>query len=1613
MGYTFDPLVFSGLVPFTPPSAVPTVPTVGSLPPTAADGALYITLDTHNVYEYDASIPGFVIVAGPGVMLGIGPIDSQPASPDGAVDANNELVMQSASVSDPGLVNNTTQSFSGNKTIVGAGGGQVDALTLTSGGNTDLIIRNTGGGPSGLLIGNNAGATPDYQIYNLDAGTFTINSAAGIIMSDAVSMTNHQINNLANPSAPQDAMTLSYADATYINLNQEGVPNGVATLDGSGKIPVTQLPSVVMEYQGSWDPNTNTPVLSDGTSTNGFVYYVTALRIAPVAGLNDPSMHNFQIGDLIIYSGVLNAWQLVTPAAGVSFVNGAQGAVTVNAINQLTGDVTTAMASQSQSEAATIAAIQGTTVSGTTGTGNVVFSASPTLTGTLNAGTGIFTGNLSAANLSGTNTGDGANLALSNLTSTLINQPLNFGVGIVGDLQTNNATGATVSQPLTVTSGTTVNSNSGALNLNTGAATGSASSGAISLLTGAVSANVSTGSVVVASGAPIGVNGSTGSVQVFSGAAQGTGSSGATVVSTGAAVSTGTSGAVQVASGGTSGSGASGAAFLQSGNAGGNSGDVRLRVGTSGATRGSILFVDGSEGTVGHVWTSTDTAGRGHWAASGSSGANTSLSNLTNPTAINQSLLFGTGIAGQLATAVDTVATQNLLIRTGAPSTSGVVSGDLALNTGNVTGGTNSGQVTINTGTSAAASTGGINITTGSAGTASGGLTLGTGQSASTSASGAVLIQTGFASGTANSGTTTVTTGSSVATSGSTTISSGSGLATNGASGSVQLLSGVGVGTGNSGPISIASGTSVNATSGAINMSSGSTSGSSNSGIVTIQSGSTSSTGNTGNVIVQSGTPSSTGLSGNVNLVTGPNPSTGITGAINLNTGASAGGGSSGAGQITLTGGNSTGVTANGNGGAVSLIAGNSASNANGRGGSVILTAGNLTGTANTNAGQINITSGSMTNTSGTAIPGTVGFTGGTNAGTGSTGNQIFITAGNQTNTASTGTSGGVIIASGNSASTGSANAGNITLNAGFTSGTNSSGAGGSISLAAGAASGTTSTGNGGAITLTSGTTVGGNSGLISLTTNTASSGASGNIGLTVGDSGTGTPGNVNISAGNITTNTNTGTAGAINITAGSTNAFTTGTAGSVTITSGNATTGGSTAPSGNILLVTPTPVGAGAHGKIKLQDGTQGTIGHVWTQSATDGTGGWTTVPASGANTSLSNLTTTSINQDLIPSAANTRRLGNGTQWLNADILRTQTTFSPDAMVSGLLTGVITGRTGIGIAHWGLSNFTLAQNPLYVTSQDDSTNNAIATADIIIQSGTKSAGTGNSGSIVHTIGSSSGGTQGVFKFLKTGVASVSGQVWTASATDGTGYWANAGAPGNLSVVSKTTTYTATTSDDVILASTTGGAYTITLPNPSNTGKVLRIKKTTADFTVLTITSPSGNIEAGSGTASTTINTQYEQLTLVADGTNWQILDRDYGRLGSIWTNYTATFSAGFGTTTGTTGFMYRRVPGGLRIMGSRTTGTVAASIAQASLPTGLNFDSTNSPSNQQCGFVLRATAAAPIVAVLGTGGSNNLTFARTATAAISAFTSENGSAAFASTELFKIDVQVPIDGWN
>jgi hypothetical protein len=107
-----------------------------------------------------------------------------------------------------------------------------------------------------------------------------------------------------------------------------------------------------MNYHGTWDASTNTPALADGMigADPGDIYIVS---VAGTQNLGSGSI-TFGVDDWVIYSQT-NVWQRVANSNAVASVNGATGAVTVNAINELTGDVTAGPASGSESKVATIA----------------------------------------------------------------------------------------------------------------------------------------------------------------------------------------------------------------------------------------------------------------------------------------------------------------------------------------------------------------------------------------------------------------------------------------------------------------------------------------------------------------------------------------------------------------------------------------------------------------------------------------------------------------------------------------------------------------------------------------------------------------------------------------------------------------------------------------------------------------------------------------------------------------------------------------------------------------------------------------------------------------------------------------------------------------------------------------------------------------------------------------------------------------------------------------------------------------------------------------------------------------------------------------------------------
>lgn len=134
------------------------------------------------------------------------------------------------------------------------------------------------------------------------------------------------INDGVTTSAPSQNAVFD-ALALKQSTSEKGQANGYASLDGGGKVPVAQLPSAVMTYEGVWNASTNSPSLADGVGDAGQVYRVGT------AGTQNLGSGNisFSVGDYVIYNGT--TWEKSDTTDAVASVNGFTGVVVLTTDN--------------------------------------------------------------------------------------------------------------------------------------------------------------------------------------------------------------------------------------------------------------------------------------------------------------------------------------------------------------------------------------------------------------------------------------------------------------------------------------------------------------------------------------------------------------------------------------------------------------------------------------------------------------------------------------------------------------------------------------------------------------------------------------------------------------------------------------------------------------------------------------------------------------------------------------------------------------------------------------------------------------------------------------------------------------------------------------------------------------------------------------------------------------------------------------------------------------------------------------------------------------------------------------------------------------------------------
>jgi hypothetical protein len=242
--------------------------------------------------------------------------------------------------------------------------GDDSSLIRPSDWNDDHTLTGT------VPVANGGTSAATLTGYVKGNGTAAMTAASTIPSTDVTglgTMSTQNANNVTITGGSISGTTVS----GYIPTTEKAVANGVATLDGSGTVPISQLPSAVLgalSYQGTWNASTNTPTLVSSSGTKGYYYVVSVAGSTNLNGITD-----WQVGDWAVYNG--SAWQKIDNTDAVTSVNGYTGTVVLTTTDVAEGTnqyFTTARARTS------VSAGTGISYNSTTG---VITNSSPSLGG--------------------------------------------------------------------------------------------------------------------------------------------------------------------------------------------------------------------------------------------------------------------------------------------------------------------------------------------------------------------------------------------------------------------------------------------------------------------------------------------------------------------------------------------------------------------------------------------------------------------------------------------------------------------------------------------------------------------------------------------------------------------------------------------------------------------------------------------------------------------------------------------------------------------------------------------------------------------------------------------------------------------------------------------------------------------------------------------------------------------------------------------------------------------------------------------------------------------------------------------------------------------------------
>jgi hypothetical protein len=219
--------------------------------------------------------------------------------------------------------------YTGAVTTVDLGAQQLKAghTTLTTNGSTEtLTINHTSG--SGKAINVTKGGAGEGLYVNKTSGSGNAATIVGTLEATTLVKTGGTSSQFLKADGSVDS-------TTYQNTADKGQPNGYASLDGNGKVPLTQINDALIgnvNFQGLWNASTNTPTLVDPPSSGTKGYYYIVSTGGTFAGIT------FEVGDWIISNGT--AWGKVDNTDAVSSVFGRTGNVVASNGDYNTSQVT-------------------------------------------------------------------------------------------------------------------------------------------------------------------------------------------------------------------------------------------------------------------------------------------------------------------------------------------------------------------------------------------------------------------------------------------------------------------------------------------------------------------------------------------------------------------------------------------------------------------------------------------------------------------------------------------------------------------------------------------------------------------------------------------------------------------------------------------------------------------------------------------------------------------------------------------------------------------------------------------------------------------------------------------------------------------------------------------------------------------------------------------------------------------------------------------------------------------------------------------------------------------------------------------------------------------------